>query len=230
MKSRSLAPVLALMLMLGLIPRLTTHALAEGETTPTTVETQVEESTAPETTAPVETTVPEETTISTEATTLPTEPQETDPQKTTVPTEYAAEDGCTCGGESDTHLEGCPLYQDLPAPASLTHTAPCADDCADEACLCFCHLFPRLMAAEDPEVFFSLLETMTDSQYQALTAQQTAMLEAKADALAPQPGPALVLTVSEQAVESEIYVPTANYAQVAPFGEPVRGTKEGGHK
>lgn len=227
------------MLILGLIPRLTTHALAEGETTPATEETRVEESTAPETTAPVETTLP------TEATTLPTdpretdpqptesqptEPQPTDPQETTVSTEYVAEGECICGGENGTHLEGCLLYQDLPAPASLTHTAPCADNCTDEACPCACHLFQRLMAAEDPAVFFPLLEAMTDSQYQALTAVETAMLEAKADALAPQPGPALVLTVSDQAVESEIYVPTANYANVAPFGEPVSGTKEGGQK
>ena len=43
------------------------------------------------------------------------------------------------------------------------------------------------------------------------------------DLLMPAPLPAIVIEESEPPVESEIYRPTVNYTNVAPFGEPVTG-------
>lgn len=142
-----------------------------------------------------------------------------------APTEEPAKT-CTCDPqptEGETHKEGCPLYAAPEKPTAPSHIDTCSDDCADAECKCPCHLFDRLMACQTLEEIEAIIKATPEDVLKSLSEEQVAQVEAYMDSLMPAPLPAIVIEESEPPVESEIYRPTVNYTNVAPFGEPVTG-------
>lgn len=167
-----------------------------------------ETTTAPEGSAPTETTAAPEGSDPTE-TTAATDPTETttatDPTETTVPETTVPE-----------------------TTVPVSHWEGCADGCEKEDCDCLCHVYDRIMACTTLEEIYAILDSYTDEELEtlamALTEEQNAEIEAKITALEPEPLPPVVLEKStDEPVESEIIYVTVNYANVAPFGEPVSG-------
>lgn len=110
----------------------------------------------------------------------------------------------------------------------VSHWEGCADGCEKEDCDCLCHVYDRIMACTTLEEIYAILDSYTDEELEtlamALTQEQNAEIEAKITALEPEPLPPVVLEEStDEPVESEIIYVTVNYANVAPFGEPVSG-------
>lgn len=177
-----------------------------------------------------ELTVAEETPTPTpEVTETPTPTEEPKLTETPVPseTEKSAETEapkeCTCGAaEGGTHKEGCPLYV-KPASNASKHIDTCIEGCTGEDCKCPCHLFDRLMACRTLEEIEAIIKATPEDVLKSLSEEQVAQVEAYMDKLMPAPLPAIVIEESEPPVESEIYRPTVNYTNVAPFGEPVTG-------
>ena len=137
---------------------------------------------------------------------------------------------CTCGTESETHTEGCPLYVTPaePAPAEESaHLDTCVEGCTGENCDCSCHelsLFERLMACETLDEMFAIVDETPEAELMALTEEENAQIEAKIAALEPEPLPPVVLEECEnETVISEIIYPAVNFDNVAPFGAPVEG-------
>lgn len=178
-----------------------------------------------------ELTVTEETPTPTpEVTETPTPTEEPKPTETPVPSEIEkpaeteAPKECTCGAaEGEAHKEGCPLYAAPEKPATPSHIDTCSDDCTDAECKCPCHLFDRLMACQTLEEIEAIIKATPEDVLKSLSEEQVAQVEAYMDKLMPAPLPAIVIEESEPPVESEIYRPTVNYTNVAPFGEPVTG-------
>ena len=177
-----------------------------------------------------ELTVTEETPTPTpEVTETPTPTEEPKPTETLVPSETEkpaeteAPKECTCGAaEGETHKEGCPLYV-KPASDASKHIDTCTEGCTGEDCKCPCHLFDRLMACRTLEEIEAIIKATPEDVLKSLSEEQVAQVEAYMDKLMPAPLPAIVIEESEPPVESEIYRPTVNYTNVAPFGEPVTG-------
>lgn len=177
-----------------------------------------------------ELTVTEETPTPTpEVTETPTPTEEPKPTETPVPSETEkpaeteAPKECTCGAaEGETHKEGCPLYV-KPASDASKHIDTCTEGCTGEDCKCPCHLFDRLMACQTLEEIEAIIKATPEDVLKSLSEEQVAQVEAYMDKLMPAPLPAIVIEESEPPVESEIYRPTVNYTNVAPFGEPVTG-------
>ena len=177
-----------------------------------------------------ELTVTEETQTPTpEVTETPTPTEEPKPTETPVPSETEkpaeteAPKECTCGAaEGETHKEGCPLYV-KPASDASKHIDTCTEGCTGEDCKCPCHLFDRLMACRTLEEIEAIIKATPEDVLKSLSEEQVAQVEAYMDKLMPAPLPAIVIEESEPPVESEIYRPTVNYTNVAPFGEPVTG-------
>ena len=133
---------------------------------------------------------------------------------------------CTCDpapAEGEAHKEGCPLYVAPEQPAASSHIDTCSDDCTDAECKCPCHLFDRLMACTTLEELEAMIKATPEDELKSLQEEQVAKVEAHMDELMPDPLPPIVIEESEPPVESEIYRPTVNYTNVAPFGEPVTG-------
>lgn len=127
---------------------------------------------------------------------------------------------CTCGAaEGAAHAEDCPLYVNPEQPAEDEKQPE--DELVDSTALTA--LFERLMAAETMEAFEAIIEETPEEQLKALTEEQVAQVEAHADSLMPEPLPPIDVTPSEPPVQSEVYRPTVNYTNVAPFGAPVTG-------
>lgn len=136
-----------------------------------------------------------------------------------------AEKTCTCDpapAEGETHKEGCPLYV-KPVSNASKHIDTCTEGCIGEDCKCPCHLFDRLMACQTLEEIEAIIKATPEDVLKSLSEEQVAQVEAYMDSLMPAPLPAIVIEESEPPVESEIYRPTVNYTNVAPFGEPVTG-------
>ena len=134
-----------------------------------------------------------------------------------------AEKTCTCGAaEGEAHKEGCPLYV-KPVSNASKHIDTCTEGCTGEDCKCPCHLFDRLMACQTLEEIEAIIKATPEDVLKSLSEEQVAQVEAYMDSLMPAPLPAIVIEESEPPVESEIYRPTVNYTNVAPFGEPVTG-------
>lgn len=177
-----------------------------------------------------ELTVTEETPTPTpEVTETPTPTEEPKPTETPVPSETEkpaeteAPKECTCdAAEGETHKEGCPLYV-KPASDASKHIDTCTEGCTGEDCKCPCHLFDRLMACQTLEEIEAIIKATPEDVLKSLSEEQVAQVEAYMDKLMPAPLPAIVIEESEPPVESEIYRPTVNYTNVAPFGEPVTG-------
>lgn len=132
---------------------------------------------------------------------------------------------CTCGAaESAAHAEDCPLYVNPEQPAEeqdKQDEQPVVTKLVDSTALTA--LFERLMAAETMEAFEAIIEETPEEQLKALTEEQVAQVEAHAESLEPEPLPPIDVTPSEPPVQSEVYRPTVNYTNVAPFGAPVTG-------
>ena len=132
---------------------------------------------------------------------------------------------CTCDpkpSEGEAHKEGCPLYV-KPVSNASKHIDTCTEGCTGEDCKCPCHLFDRLMACQTLEEIEAIIKATPEDVLKSLSEEQVAQVEAYMDKLMPAPLPAIVIEESEPPVESEIYRPTVNYTNVAPFGEPVTG-------
>lgn len=177
-----------------------------------------------------ELTVAEETPTPTpEVTETPTPTEEPKPTETPVPSETEkpaeteAPKECTCGAaEGEAHKEGCPLYV-KPVSNASKHIDTCTEGCTGEDCKCPCHLFDRLMACQTLEEIEAIIKATPEDVLKSLSEEQVAQVEAYMDSLMPAPLPAIVIEESEPPVESEIYRPTVNYTNVAPFGKPVTG-------
>ena len=134
---------------------------------------------------------------------------------------------CTCDpapADGEEHKEGCPLYVAPEKPDEETpavHIEGCSDDCKAEDCKCACHLMKKIMECKTLEEIWEVLEAASEETLEALTEEQMAKIETKIKELEPVPAPAVTLKAADSIVESEIFVPTANYTNVAPFGEPV---------
>ena len=152
------------------------------------------------------------------------QPKQSTEEETPAPSETPKE--CTCDpkpAEGEAHKEGCPLYVAPEQPADPSHIDTCSDDCTDADCKCPCHLFDRLMACTTLEEIEAIIKATPEDVLKSLSEEQVAQVEAYMDSLMPAPLPAIVIEESEPPVESEIYRPTVNYTNVAPFGEPVTG-------
>ena len=137
-----------------------------------------------------------------------------------------AEKTCTCDpapAEGEAHKEGCPLYVAPEKPADPSHIDTCSDDCTDAECKCPCHLMKKIMECKTLEEIEAIIKATPEDVLKSLSEEQVAQVEAYMDKLMPAPLPAIVIEESEPPVESEIYRPTVNYTNVAPFGDPVTG-------
>lgn len=181
-----------------------------------------------------ELTVTEETPTPTpEVTETPTPTEEPEPTETPVPSETEkpaeteASKECTCSAaEGEAHKEGCPLYAAPEKPDEETpvvHIEGCSDDCTDADCKCPCHLMKKIMECKTLEEIEAIIKATPEDVLKSLSEEQVAQVEAYMDKLMPAPLPAMVIEESEPPVESEIYRPTVNYTNVAPFGDPVTG-------
>ncbi len=122
------------------------------------------------------------------------------------------------------HMEAADVSSVPEEEEGTAHRENCWDSCQDEACLCPCHLFDRLMACETPEELYALAENTPEEQLLSLTEEQNAQIEEKLAAWEPEPLPAVTLEESsDEPVPSEIVYPTVNFSNVAPFGAPVEG-------
>lgn len=209
---KGFALIVSLVLVIGVVlpgtlALSTDQAATNGELT-VTEETQTPTPEVTETPTPTEEPKPTETPV---------------PSETEKPAEAEAPKECTCGAaEGETHKEGCPLYV-KPASDASKHIDTCTEGCTGEDCKCPCHLFDRLMACQTLEEIEAIIKATPEDVLKSLSEEQVAQVEAYMDKLMPAPLPAIVIEESEPPVESEIYRPTVNYANVAPFGEPVTG-------
>ena len=236
-KKKLFAVVISLALVIGVVLPGTLALSTDQTSSNGTIEVPTETTTpAPDTT---ETPVPEGTEAPAET---PTEepvktctcdpkPAEGEAHKEGCPLYVApeqpaeAEKTCTCDpqpAEGETHKEGCPLYV-KPVSNASKHIDTCTEGCTGEDCKCPCHLFDRLMACQTLEEIEAIIKATPEDVLKSLSEEQVAQVEAYMDSLMPAPLPAIVIEESEPPVESEIYRPTVNYTNVAPFGEPVTG-------
>lgn len=136
------------------------------------------------------------------------------------PTEAPA---CSCGAEGDAaHAATCPLYV---APAATPTAEPAEPgNAAPAAEIDTAAIVERLLAAATLEELAELVEALTDAEIAALSEEQIAAIEARFDALEPDPLPPVVIDETADApVESEIIRPSRNYSNAAPFRDPVSG-------
>ena len=236
-KKKLFAVVISLALVIGVVLPGTLALSTDQTSSNGTIEVPTETTTpAPDTT---ETPVPEGTEAPAET---PTEepvktctcdpkPAEGEAHKEGCPLYVApeqpaeAEKTCTCDpqpAEGEAHKEGCPLYV-KPVSDASKHIDTCTEGCTGEDCKCPCHLFDRLMACQTLEEIEAIIKATPEDVLKSLSEEQVAQVEAYMDKLMPAPLPAIVIEESEPPVESEIYRPTVNYTNVAPFGEPVTG-------
>ena len=169
-------------------------------------------------------------------------------QKPEAEQKPAEDKPCTCDpkpGEGEAHKEGCPLYvapQKPPEEKTCTcepkpedgkqhktdcplfqHLDTCGEDCTGKDCKCPCHLFDQLLACKTKEEMEALIAATEKEVLLLLSDTQVAKVEAHMESLMPAPLPPIVIEESDPPVESEIYTPTVNYTNVAPFVGPVSG-------
>lgn len=169
-------------------------------------------------------------------------------QKPEAEQKPAEEKPCTCDpkpGEGEAHKEGCPLYVAPQKPAEektcncepkpgegeahkadcplFQHLETCGEDCTGKDCKCPCHLFAKLMACKTKEEMEALIAATEKEVLLLLSDTQVAKVESHMESLMPAPLPPIVIEESDPPVESEIYTPTVNYTNVAPFVGPVSG-------
>ena len=236
-KKKLFAVVISLALVIGVVLPGTLALSTDQTSSNSTIEVPTETTTpAPDTTetpVPEGTEAPAETPTEEPVKTCTCDPQpaEGEAHKEGCPLYVApeqpaeAEKTCTCDpkpAEGETHREGCPLYV-KPVSNASKHIDTCTEGCTGEDCKCPCHLFDRLMACQTLEEIEAIIKATPEDVLKSLSEEQVAQVEAYMDKLMPAPLPAIVIEESEPPVESEIYRPTVNYTNVAPFGEPVTG-------
>ena len=236
-KKKLFAVVISLALVIGVVLPGTLALSTDQTSSNGTIEVPTETTTpAPDTTetpVPEGTEAPAETPTEEPVKTCTCDPQpaEGEAHKEGCPLYVApeqpaeAEKTCTCDpkpAEGETHREGCPLYV-KPVSNASKHIDTCTEGCTGEDCKCLCHLFDRLMACQTLEEIEAIIKATPEDVLKSLSEEQVAQVEAYMDKLMPAPLPAIVIEESEPPVESEIYRPTVNYTNVAPFGEPVTG-------
>ncbi len=191
---------------------------------PTTLAVSLDSTESDETVfVPGETTEPvDETTEPVDETTQPVD-ETTEPEVTETPDEDVPADETTDPSQPATD-------EDAPVPEEskeLVHAEGCSEDCKNEEgiCECDCHksLFDRLMAAETLEEFLGISSKATKEEIESISAEQNDLLMAHMLSLESQPEPAYVPVEENSTVDSEIYSPTKNYTNVAPFQDPVEG-------
>jgi hypothetical protein len=237
-KKKLFAVVISLALVIAVVLPGTLAVSTDQTSSNGTIEVSTETTTpAPgttETPAPEETEAPVETPTEEPAKTCTCDPApaEGEAHKEGCPLYAAPEQPadetktCTCDpapAEGEAHKAGCPLYVAPEKPADPSHIDTCSDDCTDADCKCPCHLFDRLMACQTLEEIEAIIKATPEDVLRSLSEEQVAQVEAYMDKLMPAPLPAIVIEESEPPVESEIYRPTVNYTNVAPFGKPVTG-------
>ena len=236
-KKKLFAVVISLALVIGVVLPGTLALSTDQTSSNGTIEVPTETTTpAPDTTetpVPEGTEAPAETPTEEPVKTCTCDPQpaEGEAHKEGCPLYVApeqpaeAEKTCTCDpkpAEGEAHKEGCPLYV-KPVSNASKHIDTCTEGCTGEDCKCPCHLFDRLMACQTLEEIEAIIKATPEDVLKSLSEEQVAQVEAYMDKLMPAPLPAIVIEESEPPVESEIYRPTVNYTNVAPFGEPVTG-------
>lgn len=237
-KKKLFAVVISLALVIAVVLPGTLAVSTDQTSSNGTIEVSTETTTpAPgttETPAPEETEAPVETPTEEPAKTCTCDPApaEGEAHKEGCPLYAAPEQPaeetktCTCDpapAEGEAHKAGCPLYVAPEKPADPSHIDTCSDDCTDADCKCPCHLFDRLMACQTLDEIEAIIKATPEDVLKSLSEEQVAQVEAYMDKLMPAPLPAIVIEESEPPVESEIYRPTVNYTNVAPFGKPVTG-------
>lgn len=145
-----------------------------------------------------------ETTEPSEEITVPTQPEDTLPSEATDPVD-----------PTETTVAS--------QPEQTGDVCQCGGSCGNDACVCVCHVVEKLLRTTDVEEFYTIMENMTPEQIASLTQRHIQLLEEHLAAIEPQPAPAIVLEESEAPVPSIIEMPTVNYTNVAPFGDPVTG-------
>lgn len=131
---------------------------------------------------------------------------------------------CTCGAaEGAAHQEGCPLYV---SAESFQHKDGCSDECSDKDCTCGCHLYDRIMACDNIDDLWILIDNADDASIELLTDEQNEAIDAKIEELEPEPEPAIVIEESDEIVPSEIGYEYISFTDVAPLGDPVTGGDE----
>lgn len=85
-------------------------------------------------------------------------------------------------------------------------------------------LFERILACTVLDDVWAIMDEAGEDALDALTDDQWAQIDAKIEALEPEPLPAVVLSAdTEETAISETVYPTVSYTDVAPFGAPVVG-------
>lgn len=165
----------------------------------------------------------------------------------TVLTGAAAESGSASADEPAPAVESAPLegpaaeaipeQTEAPAPEALTpeteeepeteaETQPEeeAEAGTDETPEGETSLFDRILACTVLDDVWAIMDEAGEDALDALTDDQWAQIDAKIEALEPEPLPAVVLSAdTEETAISETVYPTVSYTDVAPFGAPVVG-------
>ena len=161
----------------------------------------------------------------TDPTATPVADAENPPVETPVPpaVDDPEPDACTCGAEEGAaHAADCPL-NNAPGAASPTPAADPADP-TPAAEIDTAAIVERLLAAATLEELAESVEALSDAEIAALSEEQIAAIEARFVALEPAPLPPVVIDETADApVESEIFYPSRNYSNAAPFRDPVSG-------
>lgn len=84
-------------------------------------------------------------------------------------------------------------------------------------------LFDRLLACTVLDDIWAIMDAAGEDALDALTDDQWAQIDAKIEALEPEPAPAIVIEESQPPVPSEVDYVMINYTNVAPLGDPVTG-------
>lgn len=147
---------------------------------------------------------------------------EVDPVGTPTPeAEPTVEPEVTPEGTPETTPETTP--DATPAPDTTPAETPTPEVSPETTPVAENDLYDRLMACQTLEEIEAIIKGTPEDVLKSLSEEQVAQVEAYMDKLMPAPLPAIVIEESEPPVESEIYRPTVNYTNVAPFGDPVTG-------
>ncbi len=140
------------------------------------------------------------------------------PAETPAPAESAAPAEPT-PSESAAPAEPTPSESATPAEPTPSQSAKPADTVSPDAT----GLYAQIMACTTVDDIWNLIDAASESALNALTDAQWTQIDARIDALEPEPAPAIVVEESEPPVESEVGYETVTYTYVAPLVDPITG-------
>lgn len=118
----------------------------------------------------------------------------------------------------------------------FVHLGDCSDECEldDSLCPCPCHLAKKLveniLACLTLDEVDAVMDRALDEAFQALTEEQNKLIDEHIMSLLPEIEYVTVIISNSDSemVEpvGEIYYPTVNFDDVAPFGDPVVGGRD----